>query len=517
MLKNLIAFHFKISSIFLVLAVFFGWLYSMQLLGALTPLFDPTVARSLHISLMLYGFPSLMLSMLPFALFDKDGLESKSGLHYLNLYFIFWYIFLIFMVAALLLGNTRGLPFYDFPYELNFILAASGIFYFISILKYIKHYSVKPLWVKISLVAVAVAPFLLILLMNPDYGQVEQMELGPHGDNTLGMSFALLVLYFLAIKLASPIEFKARFHILWMIPLGFYISSVVYRSFIGNLSYEAEWFLQWLSLLYVPILYFWFKDAQVSVKENLFLYISILAFLFVDIQGNILFIPELREAFHRNDLVVGHAHIAVGISMLFLSFAIVKNYFKISNRSIWIWTSIISLMSLALSINGFYQAGYIEVRSELMWQLRSFFGALFLIVLLWFYFSGIRLANISKLRWYHLLGFLSDGIGGLTLLFFGPFLYGFLQVDFAEGYQMIVFGFMSSVGLIHLLGFIYKEYEDMSAYATIAARVITSALFFAMFKADIIGWIALVVGAYDLVYALIYILFLKEKNEIFNR
>ena len=517
MLKNLISFHFKISSIFLVLAVFFGWLYSMQLLGALTPLFDPTIARSLHISLMLYGFPSLMLSMLPFALFDKDGLESKDGLHYLNLYFIFWYIFLIFMVAALLLGNTRGLPFYDFPYELNFILAVSGIFYFISILKYIKHYEVKPLWVKISLVAVAVAPFLLILLMNPDYGQVEMMELGPHGDNTLGMSFALLVLYFLAIKLASPIKFVARFHVLWMIPLGFYILSVLYRSFVGNLSYEAEWFLQWLTFLYIPILYFWFKDAQVSVKENLFLFISILAFLFVDIEGNILFIPEIREAFHRNDLVVGHAHIAVGTSMLFLSFAIVKNYFEISNRAIKHLMYMIVLMSLVLSINGFSQAGYIDTSSELMWQLRSLFGGLFLIVLLWFYFSGISLANISKLRWYHLLGFLSDGIGGLVLLFFAPFLYAFLQIDFAVGYQMIVFGFMGSVGFVHLLGFMKKEYEDIAAYATIATRVITSALFFAMFKADVIGWIALVVGAYDLVYALIYIVFLKEKNEIFNR
>ena len=256
MLSNLISFHFKLSSIFLVLAVFFGWLYSMQLLGSLTPLFDSTIARSLHISLMLYGFPSLMLSMLPFALFDKDGLESKEGLHYLNLYFIFWYIFLIFMIAALLLGNTRGLPFYDFPYELNFILAISGIFYFISILKYIKHYEVRPLWVKISLFAIAVAPFMLLLLMNPDYGQVEQMELGPHGDNTLGMSFALLILYYLAIKLASSIEFKARFHFLWMIPLGFYILSVLYRSFIGSISYEIEWFLQWLSLLYVRISFY---------------------------------------------------------------------------------------------------------------------------------------------------------------------------------------------------------------------------------------------------------------------
>ena len=309
MLKETIEFHFKFSFIFLIMGAFFGFFYSLNLLGYASDLLNPLYAQSLHISLMLYGFPSLMLSMLPFALFDKDRLEDAKGLRYLNLYFIVWYIFLIFMIISLLFGNQRGLVFYDYPYALNFLLAFSGLFFLLSILRYIRHYKVKPLWVKVSLAAVIAAPFLLVLLMNPDYGQVENMKLGPHGDNTLGMSFALLVLYYLIIKLHAKEAFKPRFPWMWIVPLAFYLLSVLYRIVIGSLSYNQEWFLQWLTLFYVPLLYFWFKDAKLNVKENMFLYISILAFLFVDIEGNILFIPELREMFHRNDLVVGHAHI----------------------------------------------------------------------------------------------------------------------------------------------------------------------------------------------------------------
>ena len=124
--------HFKISLIFLFLAFVFGIIYSLNLLGFYldSRMLNPTNIRSLHISLILYGFIPLMLSFLPFMLINKDGIKSGSGLYYLNLYTIFWYIFLIFMINSLLFGNTRGLAFYDFPYELNFILAICGVFIF---------------------------------------------------------------------------------------------------------------------------------------------------------------------------------------------------------------------------------------------------------------------------------------------------------------------------------------------------------------------------------------------------
>lgn len=256
MLKDKVLPHIHFAYSFLVLAAFFGLLYALQLLGLGTGLIRPDLVRSLHISLMLYGFIPLMMTLLPFALFDKEGMVTAEVWRYLERFLQIWYVFLVFLIFSLLAGVTRGLPFYDFPYELNTILALAGLFYIIAIFKTIKGYEVKPLWVQVSLVLVIVSPFALLLLMNPDYGQVEKMLLGPHGDNTLGMSFALVAVYYLVIKLASPqISFQTRWHILWQIPLGFYALSVLYRSFVGNLSYNAEWFFQYLTLLYVPLLY----------------------------------------------------------------------------------------------------------------------------------------------------------------------------------------------------------------------------------------------------------------------
>ena len=516
MLNRTIYFHFKFSFLFFVMALFFGFFYSLNLLGYGSELLNPTYALSLHISLMLYGFPSLMLSMLPFALFNKDKLEDEKGAYYLNLYFIVWYIFLIFMIMSLLFGNQRGLVFYDYPYELNFLLAFSGLFFLLSILRYISHYKVKPLWVKVSLATVILAPFLLVLLMNPEYGQVENMAMGPHGDNTLGMSFALLVFYYLVIKLHSKIEFRSRFNWLWIVPMVAYVISVFYRMFIGSLSYEEEWFLQWLTFLYIPTLYFWFKDAKLNIKENMFLYISILSFLFVDIEGNILFIPEIRELFHRNDLVVGHAHIAVGISMLFLSFSVVKSYFNINNKMILLWASMLILMAGALSLSGFAQAGFIPLETSNMWILRSFYGFLLLCLVLFFYLFNFKLKTFSKLEFYHLSGFMTDGLGAIFLLLFAPFVYKILGIEYSIGYQSVVYGFMLAIGIMHFLGYINKEWATPMAIATAISRIIVSAIFFALYKVGTLDWIALGVSIYDLIYAFIYILFLynREKNEI---
>ncbi len=510
MLKETISFHFRFSFIFFVMALCCGFFYSLNLLGVGAELFSPVYALSLHISLMLYGFPPLMLSMLPFALFDKDGLEDKEGVRYLNIYFIVWYIFLIFMITSLIFGNERGLVFYDYPYALNFLLAFSGLFYLLSILKYIRHYEVKPLWVKVSLASVIVSPFLLVLLMNPTYGQVEQMMMGPHGDNTLGMSFTLVVLYYLVIKLHAKGEFKARFHWLWVTPLFFYVVSVLYRIFIDHLTYNQEWFFQWLTFFYVPLLYFWFKDAGLSIRENLFLFISMVAFLFADIEGNILFIPELRAIFHRNDLVVGHAHVAVGLSMAFLSFAVGKEYFSINNKMVIAWASFLTLMASVLTWSGLGQAGFLKMDMQTMWVLRSFYGLLFLLAVVKFYSSLFKIDRLNRLDFYHLGGFLSDGLGGIILLLFAPFLYHFLGVEYTVGYQSVIFGFMFAVGVMHLLGLLKEEWSKAMAYATSISRVMASSLFFALYISGSLDWIALVVSGYDLLYVLVYVIFIYE-------
>ena len=355
--------------------------------------------------------------------------------------------------------------------------------------------------------------------MNPDYGQVEQMHMGPHGDNTLGMSFALLAIYYLAIKLASPnVSFVTRWHILWQIPLGFYILSVLYRAFVGSLSYEAEWLLQYLTLLYIPILYRWWKDAGLSISVNITLFISIMAFLFVDVQGNILFIPELRALFHRNDLVVGHSHIAVGIGLLFLALAIIEPFIKASRRRVFFLTTMLVLMTVVLSINGFSQAGFSKVDTMTIWQWRTIFGALFLFGL----FFSTKFLDFSKqisflkrlepLRLYHLVAFASDGLGGLILLLFAGTLYGLIGQEFAQGYQQIVFGFVMGIGLIHLMGFLLPHYAYPLAMATVIVRTLTAGGFFALYKADVLGWIALAIATIDLVFVLVYLLYLQKES-----
>jgi hypothetical protein len=426
MLKNTIAFHFKLSFVFLLLALFFSLLYSIQLLGYGSDMFPPANTRSLHISLMLYGFAPLMLSLLPFTLFDKDHLVDKKGIHYLNLYFIFWYIFLIFMLSSLILG----------------------------------------------------------------------------------MSFAFIVLYYLIIKLHSNINFKPRFSLLWITPLLFYILSVLYRMTIGELTYNQEWFLQWLTLLYIPTLYFWFKDAKLTIKDNVFLFISLVAFVVVDIEGNILFIPEIRHLFHRNDLVVGHAHIAVGISMLFLSFTVVKNYFTITNKMIVLWALMLTFMALVLSLSGLYQANFITIPTHIMWIARTLFGAILFLFVLRFYLLQFPLKKYSTLEYYHIIGFLSDGLGGVLLLFFAQPLYHLLGFQFSVGYQTVVFGFMLSIGIMHFMGFFNKTWQIPMAVATAFTRVVVSSLFFALYLSHHLDLVALGVSGYDLFYALIYVVFL---------
>jgi len=62
--------QFRVSLLFFFLGLFFGILYSVNLLGVFidSTTLNPVNIRSLHISLMLYGFIPLMLSYLPFLL-----------------------------------------------------------------------------------------------------------------------------------------------------------------------------------------------------------------------------------------------------------------------------------------------------------------------------------------------------------------------------------------------------------------------------------------------------------------
>lgn len=468
-------------------------------------LIDAANARSLHISLMLYGFVPLMLSLLPFALFERDGLHSESGLKNLERYFIFWYVFLVFLIVTLLFGLKRDLPFYDFEYFLNLFLVLAGLFYIKAFFDFSAGYAVTPLWVKVSKLIVFISPFALLFLMNPKYGQVEATLYGPHGDNTLGMSFALLPIYYLIIKLHDK-DFKARFHILWIIPLLFYTLSVFQKIFIGQLSYGEEWFMQWLTFLYVPLLYIWLRDSKLTFKTHAPLYLSVFFFLFVDIEGNILFIPHLREIFHRNDLVVGHAHLAMGAAVFFMAFASVSRTIDFPRLFSTLWSVALAFMALSLSLAGCIEAGLLEGSIRFYWVLRLIFGVAALVIVLYF-FTRIDWKGRSALQRFNLIGFLSDGLGGLALLFFGKFLYSLAWFDFVGSYQYVVFGFVSGVGFLHLLGYLRSEFAGFVLLATSSIRILTAAIFLSLFMSETLGIDAFFIALYDLGFASLYFVF----------
>ncbi|MAC83244.1 MAG: hypothetical protein CL624_03825 [Arcobacter sp.] len=507
--------HFKISLVFFAMGLVFGIIYSINLLGFSidSQTLLPSNIRSLHISLMLYGFVPLMLSYLPFLLINKEVGSSKKGLRYLNLYTIFWYIFLIFMISSLLFGNTRGLAFYDFPYELNFILALAGLFYILALSDFMKQYEKYPTWVRVCLKIVIIAPITLLILMNPIVGQVESTVSGPHGDNTLGMSLALLPLYYLIIKLLNKDEFVARWNILWIAPIIFYFSSVLYRIFLEPLTYEQEWFLQYLTLLYVPLLYRWYKDSNIESFAKLSLLISICAFLFVDVQGNILFIPEIRWLFHRNDLIVAHAHVAMGIGVFFMVLSMFTLYVSELKRIGFYFFYLLGIIGIfiSLSISGFAQAGIINISTSLFWILRTIFGLVTILSL----FSFIQYKQkLTLLQKYNFIGILSDGLGGISLILFASLIYPLIGFSFTGQYEYIVFTFVSMTGILHFCALRYTEYETILTNITVVIRVFVSSVFFSLYLSKSLGFEALTISAFDTSFVLIYLIFFYQKESL---
>lgn len=483
-----------------------GAIYAAQLVGLSIfddTLLNATTTRSLHITLMLYGPVMLALSLLPFSLFSKDGLNLDEAVAPIKSYFFLWHLFLFMAAVSIMLGVQRGLPFYDFAYELNFLLAGSGIFYIIAIFKIIKQYEVPPVWVRVSKATLFSAPVALLVLMNPDIGQVEKTLVGPHGDNTLGMSFTLIPLFYLLIKLHTKENFTPKWHIFWILPLAVYVLSVATRIFRGDLSYGEEWVAQWMTFAYAPLLIKWCRDAKLTLKSTPYLVVSIWAFLFVMIQGNILFFPDIREAFHKNDLVIAHAHVAMALGILFMALSALSYFYKLPQKFMHFWNWVVGIIFVSLTIAGFSEAGYISLDVIPMWWLRLLGGVLAVFGLLYYIIKEIKIPKLKFINLYHLNGFASDGLGAIILFLFGPLLFSFLGFEFKTTYYLI-FGFMGFVGILHLIG-VYKE-AHLFAWLTSIARLITGTVFLSLFYLGKIDALGLLVGFYDISYALIYML-----------
>ncbi len=513
-MSRYLSIHLPINMAILALSVAVGLLVSVELLGVIpdSQILQPLRLRSVHISLMLYGAIPLLLSFLPFLLIEKEtGRLPSRMLHYLNLYALSWYLFLILMVLTLLLGDRRGLPFYDFDYRLNFLLALAGVFYIVALFKAVRRYERLPLWVRVSLGVTLLAPVALLLLMNPVNGPITQTLKGPHGDNTLGMSFALLPIYYLAFKLLSRAPFRARGTIFWILPLGGYLLTLLWRFFVGPLSYEGEWAAQWLTLLYIPLLWRWWRDADLSLVARRVLGISVAAFLFVDLEGNLLFIPQLRWLFHRNDLVVGHAHLAMGLGVGFLALSLYAE--RIVRRAtllfVWLFAAGMAAMALALSLAGVTEAGWKVGEVMLYWKLRTLFGGVVLLAfLLWI---PRRIPESWRgLEWYNLLGFLGDGVGAVVLVFSGEWLYRQMGWPFELRDHWVIFAFMAGTAAMHFLALRFRGSSQVLTLGTALIRFFTGSAFAGLAVAGVLGIEGWGVAAYDLGYAYLYFLFLHS-------
>jgi hypothetical protein len=161
-----------------------------------------------------------------------------------------------------------------------------------------------------------------------------------------------------------------------------------------------------------------------------------------------------------------------------------------------------AIIFVSLTLAGFAEAGVFGFDVEFMWQIRLFGGVVAVVGLIYYIANKINRTKLSLLQLYHLNGFLSDGVGALILFLAAPMLFSFLGFAFTPHYYL-VFGFMGFVGILHFMG-ITKE-SHFLAYATALARFITGSIFFSLFYIGIIDALGLLVGFYDIAYALLYL------------
>jgi len=142
-----------------------------------------------------------------------------------------------------------------------------------------------------------------------------------------------------------------------------------------------------------------------------------------------------------------------------------------------------------------------------MWWIRFIAGVLALSGLIYYITQKIVYKRLSWLQLYHLSGFASDGLGALLLFIAAPALFGLVGFDFQPQYYL-VFGFMGFVGIIHLIGI--RKKSHFLAWLTSLARLITGTLFFSLFYIGSIDMLGVLVGTYDIAYALLYLLFIHR-------
>ena len=215
--------------------------------------------------------------------------------------------------------------------------------------------------------------------------------------------------------------------------------------------------------------------------------------------------------FHRNDLIVAHAHMAMGIGVFFMVIAMFSKYIKDINKSIFYYTYLTGVLGIfiVLSISGFSQANIIDLDIFNLWVLRTIFGILTIFSLLTFITYTKKL---STLKIYNLIGVLNDGLGGVFLILLASYLYPLVGFEFSGKYEYIVFAFVSMTGIIHLMALKYNEHSIILTKLTVIIRIFISALFYAIYSANILGVEALIISSFDIIFASIYLIYIKKEN-----
>jgi hypothetical protein len=114
----------------------------------------------------------------------------------------------------------------------------------------------------------------------------------------------------------------------------------------------------------------------------------------------------------------------------------------------------------------------------------------------------------SKIKLYHLAGVMSDAIGGILLILVGSYIFTQFGFKFSYSYEFVVFAFMIGTGTIHYFG-LYGDSEILAKISSII-RLLVGSMFIALFATKHIDAIGLLVGLYDISFALVYWLFLKR-------
>ena len=230
----------------------------------------------------------------------------------------------------------------------------------------------------------------------------------------------------------------------------------------------------------------------------------------MDIEGNILFIPDIRWLFHRNDLIVAHAHVAMGVGVLFMVISMFINNIKELHKSIFINLYLLGIFGIfiALSISGFTQAGFINIPTDKLWIFRTIFGFVAFLFIIAFIKIDFNFKNYSKLELYNLAGILSDGLGGVFLILLASFTYPLLGFSFSGVYEYVVFTFVSMTGIIHYFALKNSNFT----FLTVVIRVFASSMFFALYSSGKIGIEALLISLFDLAFVFTYLIFFYKKD-----